>query len=124
MRARGTLFAVILFLVALALGAGIAFYFGQDFGFRGEEPYYAVQMDNGDLYFGKIIRFPKFGLRDAYIPQSVSDPTNPLGSSLRVIPLNQASIWRADEIQLNKDKVLSISKVANDSQVMQAIKGQ
>lgn len=113
-----------MFLVALALGAALMAYLGGGLGIAGEEPYYAVQMENGDLYFGKLTRFPKFGLRDAYIPQSVSDPTSPLGSSLQVTPLSQVSIWKASEIELNKDKVLSISKVDRDSQVMQAIKSQ
>lgn len=111
-------------MVALVLGAALTVYWGQGFNLGSEEPYYAVQMENGDLYFGKITRFPKFTLRDVYIPQSFSDPTNPLGSSLRVTPLSQASIWQADEIQLNQDKILSISKVDPGSQVMQSIKGQ
>lgn len=110
--------------MALALGAVVALYWGNDLGFAKEEPYYAVQMENGDIYFGKLVRFPRFGLRDAYIPQSFSDPTNPLGSSLRITSLSQVSIWKAADIQLNKDKVLSVSRVAADSQVMQAIKGQ
>ncbi len=121
---KSKLTIILVFLVALVLGAVLVIYLGQGFEFAKEESYYAVQMENGDLYFGKLVYFPKFGLRDAYIPQSVSDPTNPLGSSIRVIPLSQASIWQASEIQLNKDKVLSVSKVDKDSQVMQAIKGQ
>ncbi len=124
MGARRTTVFSLAFLVAIALGAALAVYLGGGFSLAGEEPYYAVQMENGDLYFGKITRFPKFGLKNVYIPQSVSDPTNPLGSSLRVIPLSQASIWKANEIQLNRDKVLSISKVDGNSQVMQTIKGQ
>jgi len=124
MGAKRTVVFFLAFLIAIALGAALAVYLRQGFNFAGEEPYYAVQMENGDLYFGKITRFPKFGLRDVYIPQSVSDPTNPLGSSLRVIPLSQASIWKANEIQLNRDKVLSISKVDGSSQIMQTIKGQ
>ncbi|MBI2595041.1 MAG: hypothetical protein HYW38_02190 [Candidatus Colwellbacteria bacterium] len=124
MSVRAVVIIVLGLLIAVALGAVAALFLGGGFDLTGEEPYYAVQMENGDLYFGKITRFPKFGLRDAYIPQSVSDPTNPLGSSLRVVSLSQVSIWKASEIQLNKDKVLSISKVAEDSQVIQAIKGQ
>ena len=121
---KSKLIIILLILIALAAGAALTVYFGPGLNFAGEEPYYAVQMENGDLYFGKLTRFPRFGLRDAYIPQSVSDPTNPLGQSLRVVSLLQVSIWRASEIELNKDKVLSISKVDRDSQVMQSIKGQ
>lgn len=121
---KSKLIIILVFFGALALGAALAVYLGQGFDFAGGESYYAVQMENGDLYFGKVTRFPKFGLRDVYIPQSVADPTNPLGASLKVIPLGQVSIWQASEIQLNRDKVLSISKVAEGSQVMQAIRGQ
>lgn len=121
---KSKLIIILVFFGALALGAALAVYLGQGFDFAGGESYYAVQMENGDLYFGKVTRFPKFGLRDVYIPQSVADPTNPLGASLKVIPLGQVSIWQASEIQLNRGKVLSISKVAEGSQVMQAIRGQ
>jgi len=124
MGGKKVIILVLAFMITTALGAGLAFYLGQGFNFAREEPYYAVQMENGDLYFGKITRFPKFGLREVYIVQSVQDPTNPLGSSLRVVSLNQATIWRADRIELNRDRVISISKVNKDSQVMQAIKGQ
>lgn len=124
MGAKRTAVFLLAFLAAIALGAALAIYSGKGFSFAGEEPYYAVQMENGDLYFGKITRFPGFGLKDVYIAQSVSDPTSPLGSSLRVIPLSQASIWRANEIQLNRDKVLSISKVDGSSQIMQTIGGR
>lgn len=124
MGAKKIIAFLLAFLVAITFGAALAVYLGGGFSFAGEEPYYAVQMENGDLYFGKINRLPNFGLKDVYITQSVSDPTNPLGSSLRVIPLNQASIWKANEIQLNRDKVLSISKVDASSQMMQTIKGQ
>ena len=110
--------------MAVAFGGILTIYLGQGFDFAKEEPYYAVQMENGDLYFGKMTRFPKFGLEEVYIVQSVSDPTSPLGSSLRVTPLDQATIWKADKIELNDDKIISISKVGEGSQVMQAIKGQ
>ena len=124
MGAKRTAVFFLAFLVAIALGAALAVYLGQGFNFAGEEPYYAVQMENGDLYFGKITRFPKFGLKEVYIVQSIQDPTNPLGSSLQVISLNQATIWKADRIELNRDKVISISSVNENSEVMQAIKGQ
>ena len=124
MGAKRTVAFLIAFLVAIALGAALAVYLGRGSSFAGGEPYYAVQMENGDLYFGKITRFPKFGLKEVYIVQSVQDPTNPLGSSLRVTPLNQATIWNTDRIELNRDRVVSISKVDEGSEVMQAIKGQ
>lgn len=124
MEAKRILIFVLVFLVAIGLGALIAIYLGQEFVLVKEKPYYAVQMENGDLYFGKINRFPKLVLKDVYIVQSVQDLTNPLGSSLRVTSLTEATIWRANEIELNSNKVISVSKVDDGSQVMQAIKGQ
>lgn len=124
MGAKRIVILFLAFLVAIALGAALAVYLGQGLNFKGGEPYYAVQMENGDLYFGKITRFPKFGLKEVYIVQSVADPTNPLGSSLRITPLNQATIWNTDRIELNRDRVVSISKVDEGSEVMQAIKSQ
>ena len=111
-------------LIATVVGAVAVLYLGGGVDLKGEEPYYAVQMENGDLYFGRVSYFPKFSLRETYIVQSVQDPTSPLGSSLRVVPLNQATIWSANKINLNKDKVLSVSEVNKESQVMKLILGQ
>ena len=124
MRMKTVMVLILGLLIATVVGAVAVLYLGGGFDLKGEEPYYAVQMENGDLYFGKVSYFPKFSLRETYIVQSVQDPTSPLGSSLRVIPLNQATIWSANKINLNKDKVLSISEVNKESQVMKLILGQ
>ena len=124
MRTRTVMILILGLLIAAIVGAVMALYFGGGFDLKGGEPYYAVQMENGDLYFGKVSYFPKFSLRETYIVQSVQDPTSPLGSSLSIIPLNQATIWSANKINLNKDKVLSISEVNKESQVMKLILGQ
>lgn len=124
MSAKKLILFLVLFVLAAALGALLVSLWGGGLAPGAEEPYYAVQMENGDIYFGKLTRFPRFALRDVYIPQSFSDPTNPLGTSLRVISLSQASIWKAGSIELNRDKMLSISKVADDSEVMRSIKGR
>src|SRR3989344_4392034 len=116
MRMKTVMILILGLLIAMIVGAVAALYFGSGFDPRSEEPYYAVQMENGDLYFGKVSYFPKFSLKEAYIVQSVEDPTSLLGSSLRIVPLNQATIWSANKINLNKDKVLSISEVNKESQ--------
>lgn len=124
MGAKNIIILVLGLLLAIGVGAALTAYLGGGFDFAKEESYHAIQMENGDLYFGKVTRFPRFSLRDVYIVQSVQDPTNPLGSSLKVVSLIQATIWKADKIELNRDKIISISKVAADSEVLKAIKGQ
>jgi len=34
-----------------------------------EKPYYVVYLETGDLYFGKLSRFPKFTLSDVWLFQ-------------------------------------------------------
>lgn len=122
MRAKKVLIIVLGFLGALALGVILTVYLFQGFDLQAEKPYYAVQMVNGDIYFGKISYFPRFTLKDAYIIQTVSDPTNPLGTSLQITSLSQAALWGPDEVVLNRDNVISISKVSEASQVMRGIR--
>ncbi len=112
-----TVFILLLILV-LVIGGGIYWWLKSST----QNPYVAVYLETGDMYFGKISYFPKLSLREVYTVQTVPDPTNPLGgNNLQVVPL-KTSVWSPDNLVLNPQKVVFIGKVGEDSQVMTIIR--
>jgi len=82
-----------------------------------------VLLESGDIYFGKLTRFPRLTLHDAYTLQAVVDPDDPTQPAYQVVPI-AATIWAPDKIFLNYDKIVFIGGVGEDSQIMQIINQQ
>lgn len=83
-----------------------------------EEPYYAVYLNTGDLYFGKINWFPRFSLSDAYLLQKTNDQQNPF----TIVKFDNA-FWNPEgNLYLNYDNVIWKAKLKNTSQVVNYIK--
>jgi len=87
-------------------------------------PYSAVVLTTGDVYFGKVSYFPMMTISDVYIIQATENPENPAQPSLQLLPLNTASVWAPEELVLNRDQVVSVSKIGKSSQLMELIEGQ
>ena len=87
-------------------------------------PYSAVVLATGDVYFGQVSYFPKMTLLDPYTIQAVEDPETPGQPSLQLLPLSEVSIWMPKKLVLNRDQVVSVSRVGEDSQVMQLIRSR
>jgi len=105
----------ILVVIAAWLSAGV----GEQ---KIESEYSAVYLATGEIYFGKLHRFPKFYLSDAWLLQrGVSSETNPTG--INILPFNQAFWGPTDKIYLNRDQVIFIAKLRNDSPVKDFIAG-
>ncbi len=104
--------AVVALLIALS---GILYW--QKSGF--EKPYYAVYLNTGDIYFGKISNFPKFSLSDAwYIQRNPQDAQNPMS-----LAKFEQSFWGpGDKLYLNEDSIIWKAKLREDSQVLNFIK--
>ena len=86
-----------------------------------ERPYTAVYMENGDVYFGRLSYFPRTTISNVYTIQRVADPKDPSKTSLQVVPLS-VSVWGPDKLVLNRDKIILLGRVGEDSQVMRIIK--
>ncbi len=84
----------------------------------GKGDYYAVYLRTGDLYFGKIVRFPYFGLKNVYLLQTTQDPTNPL----RIQKFSDIFWGPEDYLKLNHDDVVWYTKLRGDSQLTQLLK--
>lgn len=86
--------------------------------FFAKSPFYAVYMKTGDLYFGKLTRFPSFGLNSVYTLQvNPQDQQNPV----RVQKFSEVFWGPEDWLKLNRDEVVWYTKLKSDSQLMQLI---
>lgn len=108
---------ILLILVAVLLIAlGVIIYW-QKFGF--EEPYYAVYLDTGDMYFGKLNYFPKLSLTDVwYIQRNPQDTQNPLSLS----KFERVFWGPEDRLYLNGKNIVWKSKLKSTSPVLNFIK--
>ncbi|MEK9168346.1 MAG: hypothetical protein AAB698_00910 [Patescibacteria group bacterium] len=103
---------VIILLIAL----GVVVYW-QRSGF--EKSYWAVYLDTGDLYFGKLSRFSKLSLNDVwFLQRNPQDTQNPLS----LTKFGNAFWGPEDKIYLNEKSVVWKTKLREDSQVVQFIK--
>lgn len=101
-------------ILLVTLGAVI---YWQKVGF--EKSYWAVYLDSGDLYFGKLNKFPRLSLRDVYFLQgNPDDQQNPL----TMAKFSQAFWGPEDKIYLNEKKIVWKAKLKENSQVVQFIK--
>ncbi|MDP3015022.1 MAG: hypothetical protein Q8N28_01245 [bacterium] len=107
------LLAIVIILL-IALGAVV---YWQRSGF--EKSYWAVYLDTGDLYFGKLSSFPKLSLSDVwFLQRNPQDTQNPLS----LTKFGNAFWGPEDKIYLNEKSVAWKTKLREDSQVVQFIK--
>ncbi|MFA5459802.1 MAG: hypothetical protein WC283_00465 [Candidatus Paceibacterota bacterium] len=84
-----------------------------------KNPYYAVYLRTGDMYFGKISKFPKFTLSDVWFLQA---NLNEQGG-FNLTEFDKAIFGPSDEIEINKDDIVWISKLRDESEVVKYIQG-
>ena len=85
------------------------------------KPYYAVYLTTGDLYFGKLDKFPRLSLTDVwFLQQNQSDTENPF----RLSKLSDAFWGPQDKLYLVKENIAWKTKLSKESQVVKFITGQ
>lgn len=102
--------------VVIILGAVLLALVGYQTLFA-ESAYSAVYLRSGDLYFGKIVRFPYFGLKNVYMLQSTQDPANPL----RIQKFSQIFWGPEDYLRLNREEIVWHTHIRSDSQLTQLL---
>lgn len=106
------LVVVIILLIALA---GVLYWQKGGFG----KPYYAVYLNTGDIYFGKISKFPRFHLNDVYFLQrNASDQQNPLS----LAKFSNAFWGPEDEIYINDEMIVWKAELSENSQLVNYFK--
>ncbi len=81
-------------------------------------PYTAVHLSNGALYFGKARMFPGLALTDVYMLQTGTNGVVSLQKMKDVL-------WKpGDELKINEDQIIFTARLADDSPIIKAIKGE
>lgn len=80
--------------------------------------YHAVFLRTGDMYFGKLSRFPKLTLSDVwYLQMNTQDEQG----GFNLMKYSNAMFGPEDKVEINKENVVWISKLRDDSQVVNYI---
>lgn len=120
-------------LIALGvLAAAILLWFvtpQHTFFSKSDDSYYAVFLNNGQVYFGKM-RFERRGfvhLTDAYYLKAKNSGENVdsvAAGDLQIVPLGSEFPYSKNEIFLNQEHITLFEILREDSQVLQAIQDQ
>ena len=81
--------------------------------------YHAVFLRSGDMYFGKLSRFPKLTLSDVWYLQVNTQENQQTGFNLA--KFTNMVFGPKDKMDINKENVVWISKLTDDSQVVSFI---
>lgn len=103
---------VVVLIIALA---GVIYW--QKGGF--ERPYYAVYLDTGDIYFGRLNYFPRLSMTNVwFLQRNAQDSQNPLSLS----KFRDAFWGPEDRMELNYKDIVWMAKLKNDSEVLKYIR--
>ncbi len=107
---------LLFFVFILLMALGVVLYW-QKIGF--EKPYYAVYLNTGDLYFGRLNYFSNSSLSDVYyIQRNPEDRQNPLS-----ISKFENSFWKPEgKIYINDDMIVWKVRLKKDSELLNYIK--
>ena len=110
-------FLLVLVIVLLLILVGIIFW--QKMG--SQRPFYAIYLDTGDLYFGRVGNFfLRYSLTDAYLLQrNPNDSEQPFS-----LQRWEQVFWQPEnKIKINPDKVVWIAKLKTGSEVSNFLNG-
>lgn len=83
--------------------------------------YYAVYLESGDIYFGKLSRFPSLRLTDVYFLVQGQDD---VGERAFALQRFESAVWGPrDYISINPDKVIWMTPLEENGGAMRAILG-
>jgi hypothetical protein len=94
--------------LAILTGAGVSIFY---------KPYMAVYLTTGDMYFGKTSVFPCIKIQDPWFLQRAED------GSVSLQRFSDAFWMPRGGMRINRDQVIFISRIANQSPVAITIEG-
>lgn len=106
---------LIILIIVLLVVLGVVVYW-QKVGFK--ESYWAVYLGTGDLYFGKLDRFPSMSLTDVwFLQKNAEDTKNPVS-----LAKFDGIFWGPESrIYLNEKSIIWKVKLKADSSVLKYI---
>ena len=125
---------LIIVVAVLVIITGFAVYSDRNIG---KKPLSVVYLSSGEIYIGKIIKFPKLQLVNVYLLQAVRTvdenavpQTNPetgeiiqpqTKTNFQLTPLSEA-LWAPKKLYLNPEQVLFYGPVKESSSVAETIR--
>lgn len=85
--------------------------------------YSVVYLKTGEVYVGKLTRFPDLQLKDSYILQVIKDTTDPEKSNFQLQPISEA-LWAPQMLHLIKDNVVFYGPLMSNSKIAEIIATQ
>lgn len=108
------IFGFVLFaVVVIAVVAFVAV------GMKGSGEFHAVYLRTGDLYFGKLMRFPSFGLKQVYTFQVDDKNTE---TPLSVARFKKVFWGPEDYLQINRDEVVWMTRLDTQGQLAKLLR--
>lgn len=101
-------------LAVMLIIIGLTWYFQINF----QNQYYAVYLNTGDLYFGKLSRFPNLSLSNIWYLQR--DTQN---GQTSLVDFSKSSWGPENKIEISKDKVVWMSRISPSSPLIAVIDG-
>ncbi len=88
---------------------------------KAKPTYYAVYLRTGELYFGKLQRFPKLCLVDPYLLQTnIQNPEYPFS----IQDFKQVFWGPENKLNLNSSQIVWIAKLKPESQLVKFMEGK
>ncbi|OGG43357.1 hypothetical protein A3G50_02670 [Candidatus Jorgensenbacteria bacterium RIFCSPLOWO2_12_FULL_42_11] len=109
---------ILLVSVIILLLVLVGFVYWQKVGFQGN--YYAVYLETGDLYLGRLNKFSRYSLTDIYYIQRNPDNSQ---QPLTLQRLDQVFWQPENKIKFNPEKVVWMAKLKSGSDVMNFLTG-
>ena len=109
---------ILLVSVIVLLLVLVGFVYWQKVGFQGN--YYAVYLETGDLYLGRLNKFSRYSLTDIYYIQRNPDNSQ---QPLTLQRLDQVFWQPENKIKFNPEKVVWMAKLKSGSDVMNFLTG-
>ena len=130
--ARGSLVAIAIALIVLAILVGMAVFRGTDVVSKApkKNSYQAVFLTNGQVYFGKLTNVGSayVTLKDVYYIQSANAPQPAATSSpqpqLSLVKLGEEIHGPEAEMQVASDQIVFWENLKDNGKVVEAIKNQ
>ncbi len=107
--------ALVVAVVLLVVLAGL--FAWREWG-SGTSTYYAVALRNGDVYFGRLSRFPSFGLKQVYVLQfNQANTQNPV-----TVQRFKNAFWGPEDfLQINRNEVVWMTRLNPEGQLARLI---
>jgi uncharacterized protein YpmB len=116
------IYASIILLILLVNYLGYA-YGKKTFPFK-DKGWQAIQLTNGDVYYGHLSTFPSLKLTDVYFIQQTQTENEEEDPGVQLVPLNDMFFGPENTMHLEKSQVLWWTDLSENSQILQTLESK